>query len=215
MLPQRDAELIQIVDSELADAMRRGGAYMACRAGCTPCCHGVFRISTLDAERLLTGLRALQEAAPDRAAAIVDRARTVVQQFSSAFPGDPQTGLLGDEEADPEGERWDTFADLPETDGPCPVLDPATGRCELYAARPMTCRVFGPPIAAEGGIESGAGVGVCELCYQGASEAQLLAGLMRNEHAALEQELDDEVKQAAGQSGQAGETVIAWALVRR
>lgn len=209
MLPSRDTDLIQIVDSELADAVRRGGHQIACRPGCTPCCHGVFRISALDAERLRSGWRALQEASPDRASAILGRAATIVREFSSAFPGDAQTGLLHDAGADPEGELWDTFAELPETDGPCPVLNPETGRCELYETRPMTCRVFGPPIA------SGGGIGVCELCYQGASEDQLLAGLMQNEHEALEQELDDEVlEHAVEQNEQAGETIIAWALLK-
>ena len=51
-----------------------------------------------------------------------------------------------------------TFAN----DEPCPVLDPETGNCELYESRPMTCRVFGPPVRSEDGL------GVCELCFQGA-----------------------------------------------
>ncbi len=56
MLPSRDAELVQIVDRALARATERGGAWLACRPGCTPCCHGVFRISQLDALRLRAGL---------------------------------------------------------------------------------------------------------------------------------------------------------------
>ena len=33
----------------------------------------------------------------------------------------------------------------------------------------MTCRVFGPPVRSEGGL------GVCELCFQGASEEAVAA----------------------------------------
>ncbi len=29
---------------------------------------------------------------------------------------------------------------------PCPALDPATGHCDLYVHRPITCRTFGPPV---------------------------------------------------------------------
>src|SRR5512146_2180364 len=29
---------------------------------------------------------------------------------------------------------------------PCPVLDPDTRTCDLYAWRPITCRTFGPPV---------------------------------------------------------------------
>ena len=51
----------------------------------------------------------------------------------------------------------------------CPVLDPASGLCELYDSRPMTCRTFGPPVRSEDGL------GVCELCFHGASDAQIAA----------------------------------------
>jgi Fe-S-cluster containining protein len=53
-------------------------------------------------------------------------------------------------------------------DEPCPALDPATGRCDLYAARPITCRIFGPPMRSNGGP-----VGLCELCFEGASEEEI------------------------------------------
>ena len=55
-------------------------------------------------------------------------------------------------------------------DEPCPVLDPETGTCDLYAARPVTCRIFGPPVQWGGDA-----VGVCELCFQGASDEQIAA----------------------------------------
>ncbi len=198
MLPARDRELVQIVDRALADATARGGAFLACRPGCTPCCHGVFRISALDAERLRAGFQTLCEQAPERAAALLARARAIRDTLAPEYPGDAASGLL-----DEEDERWEVFADLLEADAPCPVLDPATGRCELYATRPLTCRVFGPPVRNEGGL------GVCELCYTGASEAEVLAGEMHLEHGKIEAELDAEL--AAG--GTAGETVVAWALL--
>ena len=200
MLPARDPALVQIVDAALADATARGGAWLACRPGCTPCCHGVFRISQLDAERLRAALAALAREAPAAAALVEARAHRLVATLSADFPGDAATGLLSPL---PEAEAaWDAFADLPAADGPCPVLDPASGRCTLYSGRPMTCRVFGPPVLGEQGI------GVCELCYQGASEEQILAGEMHLAHGALEAELDREL----AARGLAGETVIAWAL---
>ncbi len=197
MLPARDTELVQIVDRALADATARGGSWLACRPGCTPCCHGVFRISPLDAERLRAGWRDLQDHAPERAEPMLARARVEVARLWAEFPGDPATGFLGEED-----ELWEHFADLPEA--PCPVLDPETGRCELYSARPLTCRAFGPPVQSEGGI------GLCELCYVGAKQEDILAGELHLEHIALEAELDAEL----AASGQSKETVIAWALVQ-
>ncbi len=204
MLPARDAELIQIVDAALADATRRaarpdGGSWLSCRPGCTPCCHGVFRISALDAERLRTGLQGLAADDPNRASALRNRARNLQRDLAASFPGDPATGWLA-----PEDEQWDAFADLPEADAPCPVLNPATGRCELYTHRPLTCRIFGPPVMNEGGI------GVCELCYVGASEAEILEGEMLLTHHELEAELTSEVTGRRDER----DTVIAWAVLQ-
>ncbi len=201
MLPSRDSELVQIVDASLADAGARarkadGTSWLYCHPGCTPCCHGVFRISALDAERLRTGLQALEREEPVRAETILARAKALVEELHNSFPGDPATGVLG-----PEDEAWDAFADLPEADGPCPVLDPATGRCELYEVRPLTCRVFGPP------VQNDEGIGMCELCYVGASEQEILAGEMHLKHHELEEALLRELPP--------DETVIAWALLRQ
>ena len=55
-------------------------------------------------------------------------------------------------------------------DEPCPALDPAAGTCDLYAARPITCRTFGPPVRFDG--ES---LAVCELCFDGASDDEIAA----------------------------------------
>ena len=199
MLPARDVELVQIVDASLADATLRartveGDSWLACRPGCTPCCHGVFRVSMLDAERLQVALHALEVSDPPRAKAIRIRALHLVRNLSSRFPGDPYSGTL-----DEEDSRWDEFADLPEADVACPVLDPATGHCELYNGRPLTCRIFGPPVRNEHGI------GVCELCYVGASEERVLAGEMALGHHELEEELNTTLP--------GGETVIAWVLL--
>ena len=199
MLPARDAELVQIVNAALAEATLRarkldGGSWLACRPGCTPCCHGVFRISALDTQRLRTALVELQAEDAPRATAIQARAQHLVATLQPHFPGDPDTGILRFED-----EAWDSFADLPETDAPCPVLDPATGTCDLYAARPLTCRIFGPPVQNESGI------GVCELCYVGATEAEVLHGEMHLEHQTLEAALERDCP--------AGETVIAWTVL--
>lgn len=201
MLPARDTALVQIVDAALADATARavrpdGTSWLACRPGCTPCCHGVFRISALDAARLRDGLQRLAQDDPAKAAVLAERTRRLVHALEADFPGHVETGALVAED-DP---AWEHFADLPEAEGPCPVLDPATGRCSLYAARPMTCRVFGPPVLNEGGI------GMCELCYAGASEAEVLHGEMHLTHHELEERL--------ASACEGPDTVIAWALLQ-
>jgi Fe-S-cluster containining protein len=56
-----------------------------------------------------------------------------------------------------------------ETDNePCPVLDPATKTCDLYAWRPLTCRTFGPPVHFRAEA-----LAICDLCFVGATDEQV------------------------------------------
>jgi Fe-S-cluster containining protein len=197
----RDQKLIQIVDAALADAARRSGDWLVCRPGCTQCCIGVFPINQLDALRLRKGLVDLDRLAPQRAADIRMRARDAVARLAQDFPGNPVTGILH-EGGLHEGEAEQRLSDF-ANDEPCPALDPATGTCELYAARPMTCRVFGPPVQSEGGL------GVCELCYHGASDAEIAACEMKPDPDDLEAALLRKLEK----SGEArGHTIIAYCL---
>jgi Fe-S-cluster containining protein len=53
---------------------------------------------------------------------------------------------------------------------PCPVLDPATGTCDLYAHRPLSCRTFGPPVRF-----GDSDLPPCRLCFQGAGADEIAA----------------------------------------
>jgi Fe-S-cluster containining protein len=198
MVPAGDARLVQIVDAATADAARRAGAWVKCAPGCTQCCIGVFAISQLDAARLRAGLADLAHSEPARAAAVRERAQKTLENLNAEFPGDARTGILDEERA----EEFESFAN----DEPCPALDPATGLCDLYAARPMTCRVFGLP------LETDDGLGVCELCFVGATEAEIAACELRTGSDEREAALEAEAEQAAGARGQ---TIVAWALLVR
>lgn len=130
-----DQKLIQIVDAALADTTLRSGDWLACRPGCTQCCMGAFAINQLDALRLERGLRTLQSHDPDRAAAVVQRAKDSAARLSATFPGDPETGVLDESE-----EATQCFAEF-ANDEPCPALNPQTGLCELYDALPFVPRM--------------------------------------------------------------------------
>jgi Fe-S-cluster containining protein len=194
-LPARDSQLVEIMDAALGDAARRAGAWLACRIGCTQCCHGAFAINTLDAERLRFGMDALQANEPELAAEVQRRAEAWLGEYGPGFPGDMRTGILGTSAG--EQERFEEFAN----DAACPALDPATGRCDVYAWRPMTCRVFGPPVR----VGDGDALGCCELCFDGASDKQIADCEMPVPHD-LESELLDQV-------GERGETIVAFALL--
>jgi Fe-S-cluster containining protein len=158
---------------------------------------GAFRINQLDALRLRRGLADLEMRAPERAEAVRARARDAVARLSPSFPGDRATGVLD------EGEAADVlFSDFANEE-PCPVLDPGTGNCELYESRPMTCRVFGPPVRSEDGL------GVCELCFQGATDEEIAACEMKPDPDDLESAL---LKKLESSTGARGETIVAFCL---
>jgi Fe-S-cluster containining protein len=157
----------------------------------------VFAISQLDASRLQFGLTELEKKDAARAERIRLRARESARRLAAEFPGDPNTGVLK-EGADAD----ELFAEF-GNDEVCPVLDPETGLCELYDARPMTCRTFGPPVRSEGGL------GVCELCFHGATEEQIAACEMVVDPDDLESELTMEVEATSGAQGR---TIVAFCL---
>ncbi len=146
-------DLIHIVDAALAEAAHKAGPWLVCRPGCAECCIGSFEISELDADRLRAGFAELEARDSVRAARIADRAKRFAQ--------------LAEEEADETA---------------CPALDPEAQTCELYESRPLTCRLFGPPVRGASGA-----VGICELCFEGASEEEIAACEMTVDAAALAQ----------------------------
>jgi Fe-S-cluster containining protein len=198
-LPKKDSKLVQIVDQALAESARKSGDWLVCRKGCTQCCIGVFPINQLDAARLRQGMAKLDAADAARAAAIRERARRSVERIGRDFPGDIRTGILDEDEA--AQESFQEYAN----DEPCPALSPTTGECELYTYRPMTCRVFGPPVRSE----SEEGLGVCELCYHGATDEEIAACELKPDPDDLESGL---IEQVESSSGVRGETIVAFCL---
>lgn len=206
-LPVRDAryteptalnELFPIIDAALGSAAERSGAHLACHPGCHQCCIGVFAITPLDAAALREGLAA---APADVAERIRARALASRERLRAAgFPGDPDSGILFTEPH--HEEAFEEYAN----DEPCPVLDPATGTCDLYASRPVQCRTFGPPVRDEDG-----NLTVCELCFTHASVDEVARCEMDQSWRPLEDKL---IAQAESDPINAGPTLIAFALTR-
>jgi Fe-S-cluster containining protein len=186
-----DRELIQIVDAAMAEAARLSGAWLVCRPGCAECCIGPFPITQLDAWRLRQGLAQLERRDPERAARVRRRSQEAVARLRD-FPGDPATGILAEDE-----ESEERFAALADEEY-CPALDTETLTCDLYEARPITCRIFGPAVRSGGDV-----LGVCELNYQGATDEQIAACQVQVEVGGLEDEL---------LAGEPGQTIVAFAL---
>jgi Fe-S-cluster containining protein len=198
--------LIQIVDTAVTDAYERGGAHLACHPGCSQCCIGVFPISQQDALRLREALATLEQSDPAKSARIQARATAARTRLTPHFPGDPQTGILN-----PDYEDSQLFSDESEDsiddNEPCPVLDPATGTCDLYAARPILCRTFGPPMrTAEDNLAT------CELCFTHATTEEIAACELDPTLPAQEAASNDAFNSTHRLHGQ---TLVAYALRER
>lgn len=195
--PARDTKLVQIIDQALADITAKAGDWLACRAGCAQCCHGAFRINQLDVARLQEDMRELRRSDKPRYLRVEQRAHDWIERNSRDFPGSTTTGILN------KGAAADgAFEDF-ANDEPCPALDPETQTCDLYAHRPMTCRVFGPPVQTEQGL------GVCELCFKGAPDAEIARCELKTDP----NNLEDTLLNTLDSRHRKSETVVAFALV--
>jgi Fe-S-cluster containining protein len=190
--------LFPILDVALASTTARSGDWLACKPGCHQCCVGVFPISQHDAEALRNALENAENGAAER---ITRRALASRARLTANFPGDSSTGLLftipGHE------EDFEEFGN----DEPCPVLDPVTGTCDLYAARPVQCRTFGPPMR-----DADDHLTVCELCFVNAPAEQVARCEMDQSWRPLEEQL---IAAAEERCGLHGPTLIAFALTRQ
>jgi Fe-S-cluster containining protein len=193
-----ESDLVQIVDTAVADAYSRGGRHLVCRPGCSQCCIGVFPIAQQDATRLREGLTLLTESNPQKAARIRKRVAASLTRLNPWFPGDAATGVLAEDyEASILFEEY-------ANDEPCPALDLEHGTCDLYAHRPILCRTFGPPMRTEEG-----NLATCELCFIYATTEEIAAA-----------ELDPAIPELEAASNNAfnseqtlrGETLVAYAL---
>ena len=201
--------LERLIEQAFEEARRLAGERLVCRLGCTECCHGPFPITRLDADQLARGLDELSRSDPARAADVALRARSAVALFreDDRFPGDAATGILAD--ADPPAEAEDRLDDFCERHAklPCPALDPATGACDLYAFRPISCRTFGPPVSLDGEK-----LPPCRLCFVGSSPDEIEACRVEMRLAQFEAPLVRAAEEAASLTG---ETLVAFALAPR
>ncbi len=196
---EHDRRFVEGVDRVMEGARRASGERWACGPGRVDCCLGPFPINLLDARRLSRGLAEMAAAEPARAAAIEARARGAVARMRAGFSGDAERGILADDDT-AQDAFFERHGDLP-----CPALDPTTGRCEVYAFRPWTCRTFGPPIRSGDEL-----LPPCPHCFAPCSREQEDALRVTPDPDGLEATLLDALER---HERLCGETIVAWALL--
>jgi len=121
-----------------------------------------------------------------------------VAVLRDGFPGDAESGLLGDDD-DAEARFCTRHWEMA-----CPALDPASGRCELYASRPLACRTMGTPVRV-----GGKDLASCGHCFGPASDEERERCRAHPDPEGREDVLLSDVET---RSGLAGETFITFAL---
>lgn len=109
---------------------------LACRGGCFGCCVGLFEITLPEALLVREGFSLLP---PGEQEDSYRRAARIVERTAKDFPGEAATGVLDPERTEEADDRY--FEVVSES--ACPMLELPSGRCRIYAHRPITCRTFG------------------------------------------------------------------------
>ncbi len=125
--------LLEEVDAWFSRCAAAFPDQIACAGGCSGCCRGLFDITLLDAALLRSAFDALDES---RRRGVLTKARRVAKELQGQWHGFGPPFVLNDL---PHGE-WTA---MPQ-ETPCVLLS-EQGRCLLYEARPMTCRLHGLP----------------------------------------------------------------------
>jgi Fe-S-cluster containining protein len=110
---------------------------VACDNGCTDCCYALFDLSLVEAMYINSAFQ--QKLDQAKRSEILKR----------ADQADRQTHKLKYYIAKEQKKGKDTSEILQQAGSyrvRCPLLDDQ-GRCELYEARPVTCRIYGIPMA--------------------------------------------------------------------
>jgi Fe-S-cluster containining protein len=196
-----ESRLLQRLDDGFSRVQSRAGGHLLCAAGCSDCCSGPFPITRLDAERLRRGLQQLDRGQPEVARRLRARVASWVEAMRPDFPGEVTDGRLAAGPAELDAYFGD------HAKRPCPVLHPVSGRCELYAHRPVACRHYGPPLRFDG-----RNVSPCSLCFKHASEGEVEACRWDPDPDGIEGQLLTEL---GVELGDEWETLIGFALEAR
>jgi len=123
-------QLLAEVDAWFRQGRQQLGDRVHCRAGCAECCSGLFDISLLDGwmlarqrHRLPADVLAAAQGDVQQVLAALGQRQRKIPVFG---PDCPSVGW-------PDGDELR-----------CPLLD-SQGRCRLYDARPLVCRLHGLP----------------------------------------------------------------------
>ena len=133
--------LVGQIDQVFEDVRQQHPEAVKCKLECADCCHALFDLSLVEA--LYVNRKFIEEALEERRAAILEEAnrsdRKIYQLKRKAF------------KAVEAGEKTEeqVLLEMAAERVRCPLLNDEN-KCDLYAYRPVTCRLYGIPTAIGG-----------------------------------------------------------------
>lgn len=114
---------------------------VTCRPGCSDCCHALFDLSLVEAMHINEAFRKNFDYGPQRSA-ILERASRQDRELTRL----KREMYHNEKNGTPVGEIFDKAGGVRMR---CPLLDD-DNRCLMYDERPITCRIYGVPVAIGG-----------------------------------------------------------------
>ncbi|MDO3409919.1 YkgJ family cysteine cluster protein [Saccharibacillus sp. CPCC 101409] len=130
--------LYREVDGAIEEYRSHSPKQPPCREGCSACCSDYFPVSQVEFELLLVYMERHWSQGEIREA--FERAEEDLEILRRENPPLHDSLTHG---ADRGGELDALRRHAGRNGFPCPLLDPGTGRCRVYAARPFICRTHG------------------------------------------------------------------------
>lgn len=133
-------ELVRQVDAAFEKVQKEYGECVTCKVGCADCCHALFDLTLVEAIYIKNKFDAKfagenREALHEKANKIDREIYKIKRQAHKDF-----------ESGKSESEILEEMATLKMR---CPLLDD-DDKCQLYDARPITCRLYGVPTVIGG-----------------------------------------------------------------
>lgn len=129
------------VDGLFEQFSREFPAEVQCKEGCSDCCHAIFDLSLVEAMYLNRKFSEKFEAGRERSdiLELADQADRQAYKFKRKVFKESKEGRDSNE----------LIAEAARQRIRCPLLDDG-GRCRMYEARPLTCRIYGVPTGIGG-----------------------------------------------------------------
>lgn len=134
---ERYIKLRDDVDRIFASMQDRYPQCVACRPGCSDCCHALFDISLVEAMYINKAFAKTFEYGPKRSQ-ILERASALDRKLTKM-----KREMF---RAEKDGESPEKIMEIAATTRmACPLLD-KDDKCVMYDDRPITCRLYGIPV---------------------------------------------------------------------